>query len=89
MVFRCVKEGNLNIRVGSKTLNTLNPGEMFGEMALIGDEPRSATAVAVTDSKLLPVDEERFLFLVEQTPYFALYVMRVLADRLRSTSSRC
>ncbi len=55
-------------------------------MALIDSEPRSATAVAVTDVELVPVSEKQFLFLVSQTPYFALKVMRVLAQRLRVTN---
>ena len=52
-------------------------------MALIDNEPRSATAIAVTDTELVPVSEKQFLFLVSQTPHFALNVMRVLAERLR------
>jgi CRP-like cAMP-binding protein len=53
---------------------------------LIDDAPRSATAVAVTDVELVAVSEKQFLFLVSQTPFFALKVMRVLARRLRATS---
>jgi hypothetical protein len=59
---------------------------IFGEMALIDSEPRSATAVAITDVELVPISEKQFLFLVSQTPYFALTVMRVLAQRLRATN---
>src|SRR5262249_41849162 len=59
---------------------------IFGGMALIDSEPRSATAVAITDVELVPVSEKQFLFLVTQTPYFALRVMRILAQRLRMTN---
>ncbi|HEU5100134.1 MAG TPA: Crp/Fnr family transcriptional regulator [Roseiflexaceae bacterium] len=59
------------------------PGGIVGEMALIDDRPRSATAVAATDCRLVPIDERRFTFLVQQTPMFALAVMRVMAERLR------
>jgi CRP-like cAMP-binding protein len=55
-------------------------------MALIDDEPRSATAIAATDVELVSVSEKQFLFLVSQTPYFALKVMRILAQRLRKTN---
>ena len=55
-------------------------------MALIDDAPRSATAVARTDVELVPISEKQFLFLVSQTPFFALKVMRVLARRLRATN---
>ena len=78
-----IKEGVVEIRTAAGFLAKLEAGDIFGEMSLIGDEPRSATAVAVTDCNLVPVDEERFLFLVQQTPYFSLYVMSVLAQRLR------
>ena len=56
---------------------------MFGEMALIDREPRSATAIAETDCELVVIDKRRFWFLVQETPYFAEIVMRVMADRLR------
>lgn len=78
-----VKEGRVNIKVEGETVNSVGAGEIFGEMALISEDPRSATAVAATDCTLLPVNEERFLFLVQQTPYFSLHVMGVLAERLR------
>ncbi len=83
-VMYLVKEGQVAIKTGETTLTTLDQGDLFGEMALISRDPRSATAVAKTDCKLLPVDEEKFLYLVQQTPYFALYMMSVLADRLRT-----
>jgi CRP/FNR family cyclic AMP-dependent transcriptional regulator len=78
-----VKEGRVNIQVEGQTVNTMGAGEIFGEMALISSDPRSATAVAASDCTLLPVNEERFLFLVQRTPYFSLQVMGVLANRLR------
>ena len=53
------------------------------EMALIDAEPRSATATACGHCKVARVDERRFTFLVQQHPFFALHVMRVLAARLR------
>ena len=81
-----IKSGHVGIRLGNRTLAELSANSIFGEMALIDDAPRSATAVAVTDVELVPISEKQFLFLVSQTPYFALKVMRVLARRLRMTS---
>jgi len=52
-------------------------------MALVDQQPRSANALAKTDCKLIPIDEKRFRFLIQQTPNFALSVMRVMAARLR------
>src|ERR1700730_5020479 len=81
-----IKSGQVRIQIGNRTVTELAPDTIFGEMALIDDEPRSATAIAVTDVELVPVSEKQFLFLVSQTPYFALRVMRVLAQRLRQTN---
>ena len=78
-----VKKGQVEIRHGDQVLDVIGPGGIFGEMALIRNEPRSASAIAQTRCRLLPVDEERFLFLVQQTPYFSLQVMGLLAERLR------
>ena len=76
----------MRIQVGNRTMADLTADNIFGEMALIDSEPRSATAVAITDVELVPISEKQFLFLVSQTPYFALKVMRVLAQRLRVTN---
>jgi CRP/FNR family cyclic AMP-dependent transcriptional regulator len=82
-----IQSGKVEIRLGNRVLDTLSQHSIFGEMALIDAAPRSATAVATTDVKLVPVDEKQFLFLVGRTPHFALNVMRVLARRLRTTNS--
>lgn len=79
-----VKEGTVDITLGNRLLKPLGSGEIFGEMALIDGSPRSADAVARTDVTLIPVNEKQFVFLVGQLPYFALGVMRVLAERLRT-----
>ena len=81
-----IKSGQVRIQIGNRTVTELGADSIFGEMALIDNEPRSATAVAVTDVELVAVSEKQFLFLVGQTPYFALRVMRVLAQRLRATN---
>jgi len=81
-----IKSGQVRIQIGNRTITELGQDSIFGEMALIDSEPRSATAVAATDVELVPVSEKQFLFLVGQTPYFALKVMRVLAQRLRATN---
>jgi CRP/FNR family transcriptional regulator, cyclic AMP receptor protein len=81
--FFIVMRGQVEIRRGDRHLETLGPDGIFGEMALIDDNPRSATVVALTDVTLAPIKENQFLFLVQNTPFFALSVMRVLAHRLR------
>jgi CRP-like cAMP-binding protein len=81
-----IQSGNVEIRLGNRVLGTLSDHHIFGEMALIDTAPRSASAVAVTDVRLVPVSEKQFLFLVGRTPHFALNVMRVLARRLRASN---
>lgn len=85
--FFVVKAGSVAIRHGNKTLQVLGEGEIFGEMALIDSEPRSATVVAETDCIIVPVSEKQFLFMSSEAPYFGLNVMRVLAKRLRSSNN--
>ena len=79
-----VIEGEVSLSVRDTEVDTIKSGEVFGEMALIDDEPRSATAKAKTACKLAAVDERRFTFLVQQTPHFAIQVMRLMAKRLRA-----
>ncbi len=83
-----VKEGEVNIQIGSRVVETLGPESIVGEMALIDNAPRSATAIAKTDCQLLLITQKQFIFLVEEAPFFALEVMRVMSQRLRSHNSR-
>jgi CRP-like cAMP-binding protein len=85
--FFVIQSGKVDVRLGNRLLGTLSDHDIFGEMALIDAAPRSATAIAATDVKLVPVGEKQFLFLVSRTPYFALNIMRVLARRLRAQNS--
>jgi CRP/FNR family transcriptional regulator, cyclic AMP receptor protein len=78
-----VLEGEVELSLPDRIIETVQPGGIFGEVALLDDRPRSATALAKTDCKLAAVDQERFAFLVQHTPFFAIEVMRVMADRLR------
>jgi CRP/FNR family cyclic AMP-dependent transcriptional regulator len=70
-------------------LAILNPGDFFGEMALVDDSRRSATASAVEDdTELIVMDRSRFLFMVRQQPEFALSLMHTLCRRLRDMDRR-
>ena len=81
-----IQSGEVEIRLGNRLLETLTQYGIFGEMALIDAAPRSATAVAATDVKVVPVGEKQFLFLISNTPHFALNMMRAMARRLRTTN---
>jgi CRP/FNR family transcriptional regulator, cyclic AMP receptor protein len=78
-----VEEGEVDLVQDGKVIETVGPGGIFGELALIDHGPRSATAVAKTDAKVVPIVEARFIFLVQQSPRFSLEVMRIMARRLR------
>jgi CRP-like cAMP-binding protein len=87
-VMYVVLDGELELRVRDEVLEVAGPGDIVGEMALIDARPRSATARAMSDCRLALVDERRFLYMVHETPFFALHVMRVLADRLRRMNAQ-
>jgi CRP/FNR family transcriptional regulator, cyclic AMP receptor protein len=82
-----IQSGEVEIRLGNRVLETLPQYSIFGEMALIDNAPRSATAVAASDAKLVPGSEKQFLFLISNTPYFALNVMRLMGRRLRAANT--
>ncbi len=81
-----IQSGEVEIRLGNRLLETVPQYGIFGEMALIDAAPRSATAVAATDVKVVPIGEKQLLFLISNTPHFALNVMRTMARRLRTTN---
>jgi CRP-like cAMP-binding protein len=78
-----VRKGKVEILIRDKAVDAVGRGGIFGEMSLIDLEPRSATVVAVEDCEVVPINERLFVELVQESPYFALDVMRVLAERIR------
>lgn len=83
-----VIEGEVKILVGSTTVEIAGPGSIFGELALIDEQPRSATVIAKTHCRLAAVDQGEFCYMVSEGPFFALQVMKVIADRLRKMDAR-
>jgi len=83
-VMYVVKRGEVELQIENKPFTTVGPGGIVGEMALIDNEPRSLTAMAKTECQLVPIDQKRFSFLVQQTPFFAIEVMKIMAERLRA-----
>ena len=79
-----LKSGEADVVVNGRIVETLEHGSIVGEVGLVSPGPRSATVVARTDCEFVAVDEKRFQFLVQQTPFFATQVMRVMAERLRN-----
>ncbi|MGZ8400166.1 MAG: cyclic nucleotide-binding domain-containing protein [Methyloceanibacter sp.] len=81
-----IRSGEVEVERDGKIVETLSGGGIFGEMALIDGSPRAATARAKTACEVAPITEKTFLFLVHETPFFAIAVMRSLADRLRRSA---
>lgn len=76
-------DGSLDVVVGETIVESSAPGAILGEMALIDGSPRGATVVATERARLARVDSRRFNFIIQQNPFFARHVMKVLADRIR------
>lgn len=81
-------EGSMDIMVGDKVVENSQRGAIIGELALIEQSPRGATAIAHDPARLARIDQRRFHFLIQQNPFFATHVMKELADRLRQMNRR-
>jgi CRP/FNR family cyclic AMP-dependent transcriptional regulator len=82
-----VQDGLIEIVIDGMIVETLGAGGIFGEGALIDDSHhRAAGARAASDVRVAVIDERRFKYLVERSPFFAIEVMRALAYRLRRTT---
>ncbi len=78
-------EGEVEMLVNDKVVETIKQGDVFGQGALLhSDHLRTSTARAKTDCQIACLDQQHFLFAVQETPMFALEVMRSYSDRLRS-----
>jgi CRP-like cAMP-binding protein len=82
-----VQQGKVNIskRVGDleKILTALGQGEFFGEMSILNNAPRSATATCAEDSKLLVIDPKTFEAMIRGNAEIAIRMIKKLADRLQ------
>lgn len=81
-------EGAVVISVGGRSIDTVNPGEIFGEMATITHSPRSATATAKSACRVIALDGGQFQKAIEKTPGFALMLMSIMIGRLRLALAR-
>jgi len=78
-----ILDGEVQLSIEGRVIDTLGPGSIVGEMSLVDHSPRSATATASTVGRVARVDEREFTFLVQEHPTFALEVMKVLVERIR------
>lgn len=77
--------GEVALLNAGKEVGKVRVGEVFGELAAITDAPRSATAVARTDCRLIALDGKHFEAALRRKPAFALMLMSVMVKRLRDT----
>ncbi len=84
--FYLIQHGRIQITkiIGSieKTLDVLNPGELFGEMAILEEAPRSASATALDAVTLLEFTKQNFELLLEGNPQIALRLMKLFSKRI-------
>jgi CRP/FNR family transcriptional regulator, cyclic AMP receptor protein len=79
-----ILEGEVEISVNGQVLEVIHHGDIFGEGALVhSDSKRASTAIAKTDCTLVLLERKNFLFAVQQTPMFAIEIMRSYSDRIR------
>ncbi len=83
-----VVTGEVQLSRDDQDLVRLGKGEIFGEVALINNADHSVTATAVSNCSIAQIDKRRFFFMIDQTPNFAVSVMRVLAERLTNETSK-
>lgn len=78
-----VQEGEVDLLVNGHWVETVGEGGVFGEMALVDNQPREVSAVARTNVQIVPIDADLFRDLLQEAPDFAIQVMITMADRLR------
>ena len=80
-----IKSGTVEMREKGRAVEVISPGEIFGELALLDDEPRTASAVAAGPVEAIPIDRPLFEVLMRDDPDFALTIVHLLARSLRAT----
>ena len=83
-----IVEGQVGIFSGEKLLATLQAPNIVGEMAALDPEPRSATARALTDVKLLEIGHEVLLRYIDDNPRVGRAIIRLLCGRLRDSNKK-
>lgn len=83
--FYLILEGSVEVRSDGRTLSKLGPGQFFGEMSIIDNQPRSADVVAVEPSRVLILSAWSFKAFISDNPKIALKMMQEFVRRLRDT----
>ena len=88
-----IQQGSIGISIedhprGDQFIALLSPGDCFGEMGMLDDQPRSASAHVIEDSQLLILEKGRLIALLSRYPELALGILRSLSLRLRESNAR-
>ena len=83
-----VMDGVVRISVGEKIVELVKAGGVFGEMALVDQSKRAASAAAGSDCNLMSINRNDFLTLIKTNPAFGLSLLKALAVRLRNTNRK-
>jgi CRP-like cAMP-binding protein len=84
--FFLIVEGTAGVKVGDRTRTKLKSGDFFGEISLLDGGPRTATVTAETEVTMLGLTPWDFKRLIESSPAIASKMLKVMAQRLRSSS---
>ena len=76
-------DGEIEVTLRGEPLGAELPGGIVGEMAMINDSTRSATATALTKIRCARIDRDQFRSIIREDPDFALHLMQVIANRQR------
>ncbi len=71
-----------------KTLDIFHPGDVFGEMAILENQPRSATAIAIDRVRVLKFNKENFNLLLQSNPQLAVRLLKVFSNRIYDAKRR-
>jgi CRP-like cAMP-binding protein len=82
-----VQSGTIEMVIGETVIEIVGPNEAIGFMSMIDGAPRSSTARVKEECELSVIDTRMFRFMVDEVPNFALYIMGVLARRIRGMSA--
>lgn len=82
-----VLDGEVAVAIGRRIVEKITTGGFFGEMALVDQMPRTASAVARTDCSLLPINREALIKVVKKHPEIGMALMRTVAARLTYMNS--
>jgi CRP-like cAMP-binding protein len=84
--FFVLVEGSADVRRRNRKVNTLGSGDFFGEIALVSQQPRTATVTTSSPVRALVVTEQSFRSLLDRAPDVQRKVLQALADRVASDS---